>query len=395
MRLRSFACTVPTKRLAKNRSTAMKSIESNREIFIAAASTWLEANVPSRWRENRGALSEDESTQIRRDWDACLHSGGYAGLSLPKIHGGQGLSLVEEVIFSELSARAQAPDGLARIGRILTAPTLIAHGTEEQLARYLPRIVNGDEIWCQGFSEPGAGSDLAGVTCTAKKVEGGYLVNGRKTWTSFARDADRCILLANSLPEAGRYKNLSMFLLDMKQPGVRIEPIKQASGLSHFAEVVFEDAFVSDFDLIANNGDGWKIAMTLLTHERGAVEAASRYVEIRADMDLLNASLAGQPEHKLALERLDIRIEMIRWQTSKVIDLDEDSEEFNKATSILKLAWSELWQDISNLGITVAGPHDYKHWRSQYLETRAASIYSGSNEIQRNIIGDRVLGLPR
>jgi alkylation response protein AidB-like acyl-CoA dehydrogenase len=340
-------------------------------------------------------LSEDESTQIRRDWDACLHSGGYAGLSLPKIHGGQGLSLVEEVIFSELSARAQAPDGLARIGRILTAPTLIAHGTEEQLARYLPRIVNGDEIWCQGFSEPGAGSDLAGVTCSAKKVEGGYLVNGRKTWTSFARVADRCILLANSLPEAGRYKNLSMFLLDMKQPGVRIEPIKQASALSHFAEVVFEDVFVSDFDLIANDGDGWKIAMTLLTHERGAVEAASRYVEIRADMDLLNSSLAGQPEYKLALERLDVRIEMIRWQTSKVIDLDEASEEFNKATSILKLVWSELWQEIANLGITVAGPDDYKHWRFQYLETRAASIYSGSNEIQRNIIGDRVLGLPR
>jgi alkylation response protein AidB-like acyl-CoA dehydrogenase len=202
-------------------------------------------------------------------------------------------------------------------------------------------------------------------------------------------------LLANSLPEAGRYKNLSMFLLDMKQPGVRIEPIKQASALSHFAEVVFEDVFVSDFDLIANDGDGWKIAMTLLTHERGAVEAASRYVEIRADMDLLNSSLAGQPEYKLALERLDVRIEMIRWQTSKVIDLDEASEEFNKATSILKLVWSELWQEIANLGITVAGPDDYKHWRFQYLETRAASIYSGSNEIQRNIIGDRVLGLPR
>jgi alkylation response protein AidB-like acyl-CoA dehydrogenase len=135
--------------------------------------------------------------------------------------------------------------------------------------------------------------------------------------------------------------------------------------------------------------------MTLLTHERGAVEAASRYVEIRADMDMLNSSLAGQPEYKLALERLDVRIEMIRWQTSKVIDLDEASEEFNKATSILKLVWSELWQEIANLGITVAGPDDYKHWRFQYLETRAASISSGSNEIQRNIIGDRVLGLPR
>ena len=206
----------------------MKNIDSKREEFIVAASTWLEANVPPRWRENRGALSEEESTQIRREWDACLHDGGFSGLSLPKIHGGQGLTLVEEVLFSELSARAQAPDGLARIGRILTAPTLIAHGTEAQLARYLPRIVNGEEIWCQGFSEPGAGSDLAGVTCSAKKVDGGYLVSGRKTWTSFARLADRCLLLAQSLPEAGRYKNLSMFLLDMRQPGIRIEPIRQA-----------------------------------------------------------------------------------------------------------------------------------------------------------------------
>ena len=373
----------------------MRNVESNRDEFIVAASAWLEANVPTRWRENRGALDEHESTQIRREWDACLFEGGYAGLSLPKVHGGQGLSMVEEVIFSELSARAQAPDGLARIGRILTAPTLIVHGNEAQLARYLPRLVNGDEIWCQGFSEPSAGSDLAGVTCTAKKVDGGYLVNGRKTWTSFARLADRCLLLALSLPGAPRYKNLSMFLLDMKQAGVRIEPIKQASGLSHFAEVIFEDAFVSDFDLVAMDGDGWKIAMTVLTNERGAVEAASRYVEIRADMDLLNSSLAGQAEHKLALEKLDIRIEMIRWQTSKVIDLDETSEEFNQATSILKLAWSELWQEISNLGITTAGPTDYRHWRFQYLETRAATIYSGSNEIQRNIISDRILGLPR
>ena len=135
--------------------------------------------------------------------------------------------------------------------------------------------------------------------------------------------------------------------------------------------------------------------MTVLTNERGAVEAASRYVEIRADIDLLNSNLAGQPEYKLALEKLDTRIEMIRWQTSKVIDLDEESEEFNQSTSILKLAWSELWQDVANLGITTTGPDGYKHWRFQYLETRAASIYSGSNEIQRNIISDRILGLPR
>ena len=368
---------------------------ASRTGFAEAARQWLEKNVPERWRTQRTEMSEDEGYAIRREWDRQLHRGGYAGLSLPKEFGGQGLDVAEEVIFADLAGRAQAPDGLARIGRILTAPTLVAHGTQYQLERFLPKILNGDEVWCQGFSEPDAGSDLAGVRCRAVKVNGGYLVTGRKIWTSFASVADRCLLLAQTDPAAARHKNLTMFLLDMKQPGVSISGIRQSSGLTHFAEVQFDKVFVADEDRVAGEGDGWKVAMTVLANERGGVEAASRYVEIRADMDSLQRAIGHLPEYQRQLEDFDTRVELIRWQVMKSIDYDKDSTEFLKAASVLKIWWSELWQQIAELGLETADAKNVEHWRLQYLETRAASIYSGSSEIQRNIISERILGLPR
>lgn len=369
--------------------------KARRDEFAEAARVWLEENVSQRWREHRGALEEDEIDEIRHEWDRILHRGGYAGLSLPKEYGGQGLSVVEEVIFSELAGRAQAPDGLARIGRILTAPTLVSIGTEYQRATYLPRILNGDEIWCQGFSEPDAGSDLAGVKSQAKKVEGGYLINGRKIWTSFARQAHRCLFLAQSDPEAPRYKNLTLFLMDMHQDGITISPIKQSSGLSHFAEVTFENVFVADEDVVLGEGQGWKAAMTVLQNERGGVEAAARYVEIRADLDLLQKSIGALPEYQLELEKLDARVELIRWQVMKSLAVIDDDVEYTRATSVLKVYWSDLWKEIAELGLATADARNIDHWRFMYLETRAASVYSGTNEIQRNIISERVLGMPR
>lgn len=366
-----------------------------REQFAERAKSWLEANVPVRWIEQRGFLSEEESNSIRREWDRKLFDGGFAGLSLPREFGGQGLGVAEEVIFADLAGRAQAPDGLARIGRILTAPTLVAHGTQWQLETYLPKILNGEEIWCQGFSEPDAGSDLAGVKCRAVKVDGGYKISGRKIWTSFARLADRCLLIAQTDPQAPRHKNLSMFLLDMSQEGIEISPIRQASGYTHFAEVQFNDVFVADRDLIANEGDGWRVAMTVLTNERGGVEAASRYVEIRADMDLLQRALGASPEYKHQLDSLEARVELISWQVSKSLGLEDDATKSFEAASILKVYWSDLWKEIAELGLATTGQDLASYWQHQYLETRAASIYSGSNEIQRNIISERVLGMPR
>ncbi|TCK22044.1 acyl-CoA dehydrogenase family protein [Pseudonocardia endophytica] len=362
--------------------------------FRADAEQWLRASVPERWKAERGALSEQDTTEVKREWDRQLFAGGFAGLSLPAEHGGQGLGLAEEVAFHELAARAHAPEGFGRIGKILTAPTLIVHGTEEQRGRFLPGILSGEQVWCQGFSEPGAGSDLAGVSTVARRDGNGYRVTGQKVWTSFADVADRSLLLARSSPDAPRYRNLSMLLLDMRQPGVVVRPIKQISGATHFAEVFFEDVWVADEDRLGDDGQGWKVAMTVLQNERGIVEGITRYVEMRGDMDLLIAHCAGT-EYERAAADLDVRLELVRWQVAKSVELEDDPVAFVRASSVLKVTWSELWQEMTQLGLRVAPAEHLAHWRHQYLETRASSIYSGSSEIQRNIIAERVLGLPK
>lgn len=365
------------------------------EQFRSDVERWLAENVAERWRQNRGALDEHEETQLRADWDRKLFAGGYAGLSLPVEYGGQGLGLAEEVVFGELAALAQAPDGLGRIGKILTAPTLIAHGTEFQKSAYLPPIMSGEHVWCQGFSEPGSGSDLASVSCSAKRVDGGYVVNGRKTWTSYSRHAHRCLLLARTDDQAPRYRNLSLLLLDMRAPGVKISPIKQISGSTHFSETDFEDVFVSKEDLVGAEGEGWRMAMTVLASERGAVEGITRYVEIRADMDLLQQCCARPGEAVDRLRDLDTRVELVRWQVSKAVSRQDDPQSFMKSSMVLKVTWSELWQELTGLAATLSCPAHRAHWRHQYLESRSATIYSGTSEIQRNIIAERVLGLPK
>ena len=363
--------------------------------FRDAAARWLEENVPAEWREHRGALSEADETRLRREWDRRLYAGGYAGLSLPREYGGQGLGLAEEVAFHELAARAQAPDGLARIGKILTAPTLIAHGTSAQKEAYLPAILSGEQVWCQGFSEPAAGSDLASVQTTARKVDGGYLVRGRKTWTSFSKHADRCLLLARTDPDGARHRNLTLLLLDMKQDAVQLSPIRQISGSEHFSETVFDDAFVADADRVGAENDGWRMAMTVLANERGTIEAITRYVEIRADMDLLLGCCAAGREPDAVLAALDTRVELVKWQVSKAVTRVDDQGAYLRAATVLKVWWSELWQEVTSLAVRTSCPRHRAHWRNQYLESRSATIYSGTSEIQRNIIGERVLGLPK
>jgi len=366
--------------------------ETRREHFRREALEWLTASVPSEWRENRGALNEEDETRLRSLWDRLLHAGGYAGLSLPTEYGGQGLGLEEEVIFHELAARVQAPDGLGRIGKILAAPTLIALGTEQQRARYLPKILSGEHVWCQGFSEPGAGSDLASVSTTATKTEGGYLIRGTKIWTSFSKHAQKCLLLAKTDPDGPRHHNLTFFLLDMQQPGVRIEPIRQMSGNAHFSETHLDDAFVSDDDVLGRENEGWTVTMTVLANERGIVEGITRYIEIRSDVDLLLTCCAVGDER---VPRLDARTEVVRWQVNKAVAQAEDEVQSLRSSAVLKVWWSELWQQVTNLGSTVDCSKHREHWRHQYLESRSSSIYSGTSEIQRNIVAERVLGLPR
>ncbi len=366
------------------------------ETFAAEAERWLATAVPARWRENRGRLTGEESDALRRQWDRILWEGGYSGLSIPAEYGGRGLGLAEEVVFHVLAGKVKAPDGLTRVGKTLVAPMLIKSGTPAQRERYLPPMMRGEEVWCQGFSEPEAGSDLAGIQTRARRVDGGYLLTGRKVWTSFAQHARRCLVLAKTQPDAGRYRNLSMLLVDMAQPGITISDIKQISGAVHFAEVRFDDVFVPEDDRVGADGEGWQVAMRVLGDERGGVETATRYVEIRSDLDLLIETVGHRPELADRVRELDVRAELLRWQLAKVVDREADADSaFQRAGSVLKVMWSELWQDVTRLGLSTA-PHIHReHWRYQYLEARAVSIYSGTNEIQRNILSERILGLPR
>jgi alkylation response protein AidB-like acyl-CoA dehydrogenase len=356
--------------------------------------SWLATAVPERWRDERERLTPEEAREHQRDWDRRLFEGGYAGLAWPAEYGGRGLGPIEELIYYQESARAGAPDGYGRIGRVLAGPTIIARGTPEQRRAYLPRILDGSEIWCQGFSEPGAGSDLAAVATTAEPVEGGYRVNGQKIWTSFAQHARRCLMLVRT-SDGPRHRNLTFLLLDMEQPGIDVRPIEQISGDSEFSEVFFTGTFVAESDRVGAEGEGWSVAMTVLTNERGTTEAGTRLVEITSQIDTLVSCCAAGPRDHARAERLRQRNELLRWHVLRATEEKASGADWFRGGSTLKVVWSELLQDCGRLGVETGCARHRAYWRHHYLDSRAASIYSGTNEIQRNIITDRVLEVPR
>jgi alkylation response protein AidB-like acyl-CoA dehydrogenase len=374
--------------------TATSFADLEAQQFREELRAWFEDAVPEGWRTDRQSMTVDEKQQVQRNWDRTLAANDLAGLSWPAEYGGRGLGPIEELIYYQESARAHAPEGFGRIGRILAGPTIVARGSDEQKARYLPGILDGSEIWCQGFSEPGAGSDLASVSTRATRTDGGYLVNGQKIWTSFAQYAHRCIMLVKTDPEAPRHRNLTFLLLDMTQPGVDIRPIVQISGAQEFSEVFFTDVFVPDEDRVGDEGEGWNVAMTVLTNERGTTEAATRLVEATAQADLLDRCCATGP-FTSAKDDLLLRIGLLNWQVLRATEEKATGADWFLAGSTLKVQWSELLQGCSELGVRTGCREHRDYWRFQYLESRAASIYSGSNEIQRNIITDRVLRVPR
>ncbi|WP_204249334.1 acyl-CoA dehydrogenase family protein [Frondihabitans sp. PAMC 28766] len=361
--------------------------------FRAEVSTWVAEAIPTEWRDTRQALGPDDVQRIQRSWDEALFEGGFAGLSWPEEYGGRGFGPIEDLIYYEESSKANAPDGFGRIGRVLAGPTIIAAGTEAQKQKYLPRILDSSEIWCQGFSEPGAGSDLAAVGTRAVKVDGGYRITGQKIWTSFAQYSKRCLMLAKSSTELPRHHNLSFFLLDMEQDGIDVRPIRQINGEQEFNEVFFTDVFVADEDLIGGEHEGWAVAMTVLSNERGTTEAATRLVEATTEIDLLGSCCSADKPHDAI--RLQDRKELLRWHILRATEEKAAGEDWFTAGSVLKVQWSELIQDATRLGIDTRCPIHRDYWRHSYLASKAMSIYSGTNEIQRNIITDRVLKVAR
>ena len=378
---------------------------------------WLRENLPAGWGTTvREPQDEAARSAFRLDWEKRLFRGGWSGIAWPREYGGRDATLMEQTIFLEEMARADAPEGFNVIGRNLTAPTLMAHGTEAQKQRYLPQILRGEEMWCQGFSEPNSGSDLASLRCRASQDGDGFVVNGQKIWTSFAQYAQWCILLARTDPSAQKHRGLSFLLLDMRSPGITIRPLVQITGETEFSEVFFDDVHVPAENLVGELNQGWRIAMTTLTFERGPEEALPRQVRFRRDLDRLfqtaattrrnGRMVAEDPVIRQKLAASYIDLELMRLNGLRGLSRVAKGEALGPESSFNKLYWSHMYQRMMETALEVTGagsalaPGDPDApaeglFPYRFLQSRAMTIYSGTSEIQRNIIAERVLGLPK
>lgn len=357
---------------------------------------WLTKTIPSEWRDHRDEMSLAEENDIRRQWDKELYAAGFAGLSWPTRFGGRGLSVIEDYTFNEIAARMDAPEGFGRVGRLLVGPGLIALGNERLLDRFLLPMLKSDEVWCQGYSEPDAGSDLASLRTRAVRDGDKYVINGQKVWTSYAQYSDWCMLLARTGDKDSRSRGLSLMAVPMHQPGVEVRPLTQISGGDEFNEVFFSDATTSVDLLWGEENKGWQLSNTILTAERGvgfgaiALNQLHRYITlIRSHCGVNSATLGAR------LPELATKVELLRWQMMRSIEKTARGEHDPKSSSVLKVFWSELTQQIIHLMAYSRCPVHGDWLRQKLLDHRSGTIVSGTSEIQRNIIGERVLGLPR
>ncbi len=374
--------------------------------FRAEVRAWLAANRPARVeRIPHDDASLREEFAFLRDWQRRLHAAGYVGLLWPTAYGGRGAPPAQQAILNEELARARAPQLLNRVGVNNTGPTLIAHGTEEQKRRFLPHILSGDEVWCQLFSEPDAGSDLAAVRTRAEARGDGFLVTGQKVWTSYAQLSRRGILLARTDPEAAKHRGLTYFLLDMQASGITCRPLRQLTGSTEFSEVFLDGVFVPRADVVGQVHGGWEIAMTTLAHERGTGFAFKEQVLQRIAVDdaialARDAGRSGDPLVRQALARDWIDVEIMRLLNCRTLSRLERGLEPGPESSLVKLFWATLTQRLHETALGLAGPAaqaglDDGRRRQAFLWSRVASIAGGTSEIQANIIAQRILGLPR
>lgn len=377
---------------------------------------WFAANVPKDWVKRR---DEEESLQGRFDylctWQRKLYDAGWAGISWPKDFGGRGASVMQQVIFIEEMARAEAPPMANVIALGLIGPTIIAFGTPEQKKRYLAKMLSAEEIWCQGFSEPNAGSDLASLGTTAVLDGDHFIVNGQKCWTSYAWTADWCELVVRTDPSVPKHKGLTALLVDMKSPGVEVRGLKQMSGESEFGEIFFRDVRVPVSNVLGKVNDGWTVAMGTLMHERGTFGAAlqvnyrrnfNRLVEIAKKIDRNGKPASEDPIVRQKLAQCYAEIEVMRLNQLRAFSRINETGVPGPEGSIQKIVWSELNQRFQQVAMEILGPYgqlahgspgaiDEGQWAYGYLRARGNTIEAGTSEIQRNIIGHFVLGLPK
>jgi alkylation response protein AidB-like acyl-CoA dehydrogenase len=392
------------------------SFSAEEERFRLELREWLKNNLPPGWGTSAFKMPKGaERIEFLRDWQRRLYQGGYLGLSWPKEYGGRGASMIELAIFNEEMAKAEAPGPLNVLGLSMAGPTIIVHGTEEQKKRYLPKILSGEEIWCQGFSEPGSGSDVASIRTKAVLQGDEFIVNGQKVWTSLAQIADWCMLLVRTDPDAPKHRGMSYILVDMKSPGVTVRPLRQITGESEFNEVFFEDVRVPRANLVGELNNGWGVALTTLMNERGTASFGTQ-ARFRIIYDNLvelakKSTVNGQPATQTPLIRQQLAQHLIDVEILKYNCFRNFTRLLRGGTpgpegSILKLWWSELNQRMQETAMTLQGPYgqllrespwviESGRWQYNFLRSRANTIEAGTSEIQRNIIAERVLRMPK
>jgi alkylation response protein AidB-like acyl-CoA dehydrogenase len=379
------------------------------EAFRNEVRSWLAANLPSEWRQHgKGGYREDEDTQLQRDWQRRLYEGGWLKLGWPKEAGGRGATPVMQAIYQEELANAGAPGILGRLGVTLLAPTLVAHGTPWQKEAYVEKILSGELIFCQGFSEPDAGSDLAGLRTRAERRDGKWVLSGQKTWSSGAHYSDRSFLLARTDNAAEAHRGIGFFLVDMRQPGVEVRRIKQMTGGGEFGEIFLSEAEVEERDLVGATGDGWKIAMTVFGFERGGLAQAARFERAVAELASLarDRGAGADPTTRQKIAQAQIEAHVFRLIGLRNLTKAQHGHAPGPEASVVKLFWSEMDKRLQDTAIGVEGMYgalapesalaiEDGRWQYGWMWAQAETIYAGSSEIQRNIIAERVLGLPR
>lgn len=375
---------------------------------------WLEANVPRDWSEWREKPIE-ESFPYLRAWQRKLHEGRWAAVSWPKEYGGRGATLTQQAIFWEEMARVEAPPMANALGLGLIGPTIIAHGTEAQKKRFIPRILSAEEIWCQGFSEPNAGSDLASLQTEARLDGEHYVVNGQKVWTSYGWVGNWCELVVRTDPSAPKHKGLSVLLIDMRSAGVEVRPLRQMTGESEFNEMFFRDVRVPVENLLGQVNDGWNVAVSTLMYERGSYGARlhplfrrniTRLIELSRTFQKNGRAACQDPLTRQKLAQCYAEVEIMRLNQLRAFSRITTTGAPGPEGSIQKIFWSELNQRLQQVAQEVFGPYgqllaedrhsvDKGIWSYGYLRTRGNTIEAGTSEVQRSIIGHFVLGLPK
>jgi alkylation response protein AidB-like acyl-CoA dehydrogenase len=382
------------------------------EQFRQQVAQWMQKHLTGEFavlRFRGGPGDEDFAPELRKRWEQVLAQGKWVGAGWAIEQGGRGLSINQQVIFFEEYARAGGPGRMGHIGEGLVGPTIAAFGTPEQQQRFLPPILSGQVFWCQGYSEPGAGSDLANIKTRANFDEAGeqWLISGQKVWTSLAHESDWCFVLARTEPGSVGHRGLSFLLVKMDQPGIRVQPIQQLTGTCEFNEVFFDQARTSAHNMIGQPGDGWKIAMALLGFERG-VSTLGQQMQFQNELDEVvriakTNGAAQDPVMRQRIAQAWSGLRVLRYNSLRMLSGVQDGSLRPEAT-IYKLAWSTWHVELGKLAMDVLGPeaellagapYELTRLQALFLFTRADTLYGGSNEIQRNIIAERALGMPR